>query len=48
MKDDTGSHAVCADRGASALHMTAAKVLVVISRLPEFFGQASDAVSAYT
>ena len=33
MKDDSGNHAVYADRGASALHMTAATVLVVISRL---------------
>ena len=33
---------------ASASHMTAAKVMDVISRLPGCSGRASDAVSAYT
>ena len=37
MEDDSGSYA------ASASHMTAAKVLGVISRLPGWTGQASDA-----
>ena len=48
MKDDSGNFAVFTEQGASASHMTAARVLDVISRLPWCSGQASDAVSAYT
>ena len=36
--DDSGNHAVCTEQGASASHMTAAKVLDVISRIPESSG----------
>ena len=48
VKDDSGNYAVFAEQRASASHMTAAKVLDVISRLLGCSGQASDAVSAYT
>ena len=48
MKADSGSYAVFAEQGSSASHMTAAKELDVISRLPDSSGEASDAVSAYT
>ena len=48
VKDDSGSYAVFTEQGSSASHMTAARVLDVISRLPGYAGQASDAVSAYT
>ena len=48
VKDDSGSCAVFIEQGSSASHMTAAKVLDVISKLPGCEGQASDAVSAYT
>ena len=48
MKDDSGNYTVFTEKGASATHMTAAKNLDVISRLPGCAGQASDAVSAYT
>ena len=47
VKDDSGNYAVFTEQGASAFQMTAAKVLDVISRLPEWSGQASDVVSAY-
>ena len=43
-KEDVGSHAVFAERGSSALHMTAATALDVISRLPGCAGEASEAV----
>ena len=43
VKDDSGSHAVFTEQRSSASHMTAAKVLGVISRLPGCAGQASDA-----
>ena len=42
------NYAVLTEQGASALHMTAAKVLDVISILPGCSGQASNAVRAYT
>ena len=42
MKDDSGSYAVFTEQGSSASHMTAAKVLFVISSLPEYVGQASE------
>ena len=43
VKDDSGNHAVFTEQGASASHMTAAKVLDVISKLPGCSGQASGA-----
>ena len=48
VKDDSGPHAVFTEQGSSASHMTAAKVMDVIARLPDCDGQAADAVSAYT
>ena len=48
MKDDSGSYAVFTEQGSSASHMTARKVMDIISRLPGCGGQAADAVSAYT
>ena len=48
VKDNSGSYAVFTEQGSSALQMTAAKVMDVISRLPGCDGQAADAVSAYT
>ena len=48
VKDDSGSYAVFTAQGSSASQMTAAKVMDIISRLPECDGQAADAVSAYT
>ena len=48
VKDDSGSYAVCTEQGSSASQVTAAKVVDIISRLPECAGQAADAVSAYT
>ena len=48
MKDDSGSYAVFTEQGSSASQMTAAKVMDIISRLPECAGQAADAVSACT
>ena len=48
MKDDSGSYAVFTEQGSSASQMTAAKVMDIISRLPECAGQAADAVSAKT
>ena len=48
VKDDSGSYAVFTEQGSSASHMTAAKVMDIISRLPGCAGQAADAVSAKT
>ena len=48
VKDNSGSYAVFTEQGSSASQMTAAKVMDIISRLPECSGQAADAVSAYT
>ena len=48
VKDDSGSYAVFTEQGSSASHMTAAKIMDVISRLPGSDGQAADAVLAYT
>ena len=42
-----GANAVFAEQGSSASHMTAAKVMDVIARLPDCDAQAADAVSAY-
>ena len=47
MKDDSGSYVVFTEQGSSALHITAAKVLDVISRLLGCTVQAADAGSAY-
>ena len=46
MKDDSGAHAVFTEQGSSASHMTAAKVMDVIARLPDCDGQAADAIPA--
>ena len=48
VKDDTGFYAVFTEQGSSASQMTAAKIMVIISKLPGCDGQAADAVSAYT
>ena len=48
VKDDSGSYAVFTEQGSSALQMTAAIVMDIISRLSGCAGQAADAVSAYT
>ena len=48
VKDNSGSYAVFTEQGASASQMTAAKIMDIISRVPECAGQAADAVSAYT
>ena len=48
VKDDSGAHAVFTEQGSSASHMTAAKVMDVIPRLPDCDGQAADAISAYS
>ena len=48
VKDDSGSYAVFTEQGSSASQMTAAKIMVIISRLPGCDGQAADAVSAKT
>ena len=47
VKDDSG-YATLTEQGSSASQMTAAKVMVRISRLPGCAGQAADTVSAYT
>ena len=47
-KDNSGSYAVYTKQGSSASQMTAAKIMDIISRLPDFDGQAADAVSACT
>ena len=46
--DDSGSYAVFTEQGPSASQMTAAKIMDIISRLPDCDGQAAHAVSAYT
>ena len=48
VKDDSGSYAVFTEQGSSALQMTAAKIMDIISRLPGCDGQAADAVSAFS
>ena len=48
VRDDFGFYAAFTEQGSSASHMTAAKIMDVISRLPCCDGQAADAVSAYT
>ena len=46
VKDDSGSYAVFTEQGSSASQMTAAKIMEIISRLPDCDGQAADAVLA--
>ena len=41
VKDNSGSYAVFTEQGSSALQMTAAKVMDIISRLPGCAGQAA-------
>ena len=48
VKDDSGSHAVFTEHGSSRSQMTAAKIMDVISRLPDCDGQAADEESAKT
>ena len=48
VKDNSGSYAVFTEQGSSASQMTAAKIMVIITRLRGCDGQAADAVSAYT
>ena len=48
VKDDPRSYAVFTEPGSSALQMTAAKVMDIISILPGFEEQTADAVSAYS
>ena len=48
VKDHWGSYAVFTEQGSSALQVTAAKVMDIISRLPRCARQAADAVSTYT
>ena len=48
VRQDSGSYAVFTEEGSSASQMTAAKVMDVMARLPDWAGQAADAVSAYT
>ena len=48
MKDDSGSYAVFTEQGSSASHMTAAKVMDIISRLSGCARQTADAVSPKT
>ena len=47
VKDDSGAYAVFIKQGSSMSQVTAAKVMVIISRLPGCSGQAADAVSVY-
>ena len=46
VKDNSGSYAVFTEQGSSASPMTAAKIMVIISRLPGCAGQATDAIPA--
>ena len=48
VKDDSGGYAVFTEQGSHASQITAAKVMDVISRLPDCRGQAADAVSGYS
>ena len=48
VKDDSGACAVFTEQASSASHMTAAKIMNVIARLPACDGPAADAVSAKT
>ena len=44
VKDDSGVYAVFTEQGLTASQMTAANVMGVIARLPDFDGQTADAV----
>ena len=44
VKDDTGGDAAFTEQGASATHMTTARLLDTISRLSGMSGEANDAV----
>ena len=48
VKDDPGAHAVFTGQGSSVSQMLVAKVMDDIARLPDCYGQAADAISAYT
>ena len=48
VKDENGQFAVFTEQGASASHMSAAKFMDALSRLPGNSGEDSDAVGAYT
>ena len=48
MIDVSGSSAVFADQGSSAIQITAAKVMDVFSWIPGCAGQAANAVSAHS
>ena len=48
MKDDSGAYAVFAEQGSCASKTTAATIIDVIAILPDFDGQAADAISAHT
>ena len=45
LKDVSGAYAVFTEQGSSASHITAAKNRDVIAKVPDFEGQAADAVS---
>ena len=48
VKDQTGDLAVFSEQAASASHMSAAKLLSIIARMPGCSAFDFDAVSAYT
>ena len=48
VKDNSGSYAEFTEQGSSASQMNAAKIMDIISILLGRYGQAADAVSAYT
>ena len=48
VEDDSGADEVFSEQGSSPSQLTAAKVMDVIARLPDWAGQATDAVSACT
>ena len=48
VKDESGCFAVFSEQGTSASHLSAAKFLDAIARMPGCSGEDSDAVGAYT
>ena len=48
MKDNSGAYAAVTERGSSASQVTAATVMDVIARLPDWARQAADVESAHT
>ena len=44
MEDDPVAYEVFTEQGSSASQLTAAKVMDVIEKLPDFAGQAADAL----